>query len=263
MSICALFFVVFFSLHFAFPDSKYAFKAAGPGDIRSPCPGWNALANHGYINRDGRNIASKDFVNAVQQVFGLATSITQLAVNNAQNVAGVFGSNGVIASLDLLSRTHNVIEHDASLTRQDLALGDNVGVDPQLVKQLVSGFSVMRKGDLADKRTLRIRDSKRRNSNFTWKLLTQQPVAAGESAFLHLIFGRGNGTVPTSVLGDFLLNERLPQGWSKRPSEISFLEFTALTSYFLALEVVSMEDSGLTAAQIQDLAEVSVKRYYS
>lgn len=28
---------------------KYAWKAPGPGDIRGPCPGLNALANHGYF----------------------------------------------------------------------------------------------------------------------------------------------------------------------------------------------------------------------
>ena len=28
---------------------KYAWVAPGPGDIRGPCPGLNALANHGYF----------------------------------------------------------------------------------------------------------------------------------------------------------------------------------------------------------------------
>lgn len=28
---------------------KYAWKAPGPNDIRGPCPGLNALANHGYF----------------------------------------------------------------------------------------------------------------------------------------------------------------------------------------------------------------------
>lgn len=28
----------------------------GPGDVRSPCPGLNSLANHGFIPHDGKNM---------------------------------------------------------------------------------------------------------------------------------------------------------------------------------------------------------------
>lgn len=31
-------------------------KPAGPGDVRSPCPGLNALANHGFLNHNGKDI---------------------------------------------------------------------------------------------------------------------------------------------------------------------------------------------------------------
>jgi hypothetical protein len=30
-------------------------RAPVPGDLRSPCPALNALANHGFLPRDGRN----------------------------------------------------------------------------------------------------------------------------------------------------------------------------------------------------------------
>lgn len=32
---------------------QYAWVAPGPNDIRGPCPGLNALANHGYFPRSG------------------------------------------------------------------------------------------------------------------------------------------------------------------------------------------------------------------
>jgi hypothetical protein len=32
---------------------QYAFKAPGPTDQRGPCPGLNAMANHGYLPHDG------------------------------------------------------------------------------------------------------------------------------------------------------------------------------------------------------------------
>lgn len=31
----------------------HAYASPGPGDIRGPCPGLNAAANHGYLPRDG------------------------------------------------------------------------------------------------------------------------------------------------------------------------------------------------------------------
>jgi hypothetical protein len=31
----------------------HAFEAPGPNDLRGPCPGLNAMANHGYIPRNG------------------------------------------------------------------------------------------------------------------------------------------------------------------------------------------------------------------
>lgn len=37
--------------HFDYDD----WRAPGPGDLRSPCPALNALANHGLLPRDGRN----------------------------------------------------------------------------------------------------------------------------------------------------------------------------------------------------------------
>jgi hypothetical protein len=46
----------------------------------------------------------------------LSPSVTGLAVINAHIAAGVF-PNGVMPSLAVLNGTHNVIEHDASLTR--------------------------------------------------------------------------------------------------------------------------------------------------
>ncbi len=51
---------------------KFFFRAAGPGDARSPCPGLNALANHGYINRNGRNIKGEDIISAASAVYNIA-----------------------------------------------------------------------------------------------------------------------------------------------------------------------------------------------
>ena len=41
------------------------YAAPGPGDVRSPCPGLNTLANHGFIHRDGRNMTVPHLINGL------------------------------------------------------------------------------------------------------------------------------------------------------------------------------------------------------
>ena len=64
--------LVVLALATAFPSGKYAYQRPGPNDARSPCPGLNALANHGFINRDGRNIRGDDLINAALQAYNVA-----------------------------------------------------------------------------------------------------------------------------------------------------------------------------------------------
>lgn len=48
------------------------FRAPGRNDQRGPCPGLNAMANHGYIPRNG--VASiQQFREGTQKVFGMAS----------------------------------------------------------------------------------------------------------------------------------------------------------------------------------------------
>ena len=48
---------------------EYAWVAPGPGDIRGPCPGLNALANHGYFPHNGV-VSLVDGWTATEQVYG-------------------------------------------------------------------------------------------------------------------------------------------------------------------------------------------------
>lgn len=104
-------------------------------------------------------------------------------------------------------------------------------------------------------------DSKARNPNFTWNVLTQQPVTAAESAFLHLIFGT-DGNIPAAYLYEFLANERLPTalGWKTPAEQIDLLKFTPVTGYYLKKELIGF---GLEHSVAEELAETSVKRWVS
>ncbi|KAG7375960.1 hypothetical protein PHYPSEUDO_014779 [Phytophthora pseudosyringae] len=76
---------------------------------RSPCPGLNALANHGYLPRNGQNIVKGELKTAIMNVFNMANDT---ATTQVRPVPEVF-------SLDYLGQ-HILPEHDASLLRSDV-----------------------------------------------------------------------------------------------------------------------------------------------
>lgn len=105
------------------------------GDSRSACPLLNALANHGVLPRDGRNISFPAMKKAVQDSTNFAPSFSffvpwfAACFLNRSYWSGTFD----LAELSL----HNAIEHDGSLTRLDAALQpDQSKPDALLVEQL-------------------------------------------------------------------------------------------------------------------------------
>lgn len=55
----------------------HAWQAPGEGDQRGPCPGLNALANHGYIPRDGV-VSLLGAVGAMNDVYGISLELATL-----------------------------------------------------------------------------------------------------------------------------------------------------------------------------------------
>ncbi|KAJ7286841.1 Cloroperoxidase, partial [Mycena rebaudengoi] len=90
-------------------------------DVRSPCPGLNTLANHGYLPRNGKNISIPMILEAVIEGFNVGPD----AIIQAAKFGLLSGDDPITLNLDAL-RLHNLIEHDASLSRGDAALGDNL-----------------------------------------------------------------------------------------------------------------------------------------
>ncbi|KAM0714459.1 hypothetical protein Q7P37_010246 [Cladosporium fusiforme] len=136
---------------------KHAFKAPSSTDERGPCPGLNALANHGYINRNGVT-SLVDAVVGMHHVYNMGIDLALIlaimgvvwtgnpisldpsfsiggnstAVWNAlDNVQGVLGTPQGI------KHSHNFIEADASPTRDDQYLtGDSWTMNMTRFQQL-------------------------------------------------------------------------------------------------------------------------------
>lgn len=106
----------------------HEFRPPLPGDSRSPCPGLNALANHGWLHRSGKNIDLPAFQSAIAGAYKYEpTSMDgffELALNFNLSTTG----NQSTFNLFDLAR-HDEIEFDGSLSRNDIYFGDNVHFD--------------------------------------------------------------------------------------------------------------------------------------
>lgn len=116
----------------------------GPDDVRSPCPGLNSLANHGFLPHSGK---------------GLTIPILIKALNDGMNVgadfATVIGGAGLLSvpvnllatsfDLDNLDEHNFPIEHDASLSRADYyeTNGDNYSFNQTIFNTVLAFYEGM------------------------------------------------------------------------------------------------------------------------
>jgi len=185
-----------------------------PTDSRSPCPALNAMANHGIFPRDGRNIRFKEMSTKIHETFNFAESFCYFV---PWFFAGLVGRDYETGTLDLEDLAlHNAIEHDASMTRHDIAhVPDQSKPDVKLVEALLAMASGPNKEltvkDLSKYSTIRRCDAKASNPQFT--LATK-----------HKGFGSSNAATMIEVLGpqqdilrSFLIDEKIPAGWEPWP----------------------------------------------
>jgi hypothetical protein len=134
----------------------------------------NALANHSILPHDGKNITFRDLNTAVRQAFNFAPSFCFFVPTFA---ARFLGRSYWTDRFDLAELSkHNAIEHDASLTRQDVALVEDQGKpDLALVEQLLAeatgaGGKKLTKADLSRALARRRRDAKASNESYSESL---------------------------------------------------------------------------------------------
>ncbi|KZP13757.1 Cloroperoxidase [Athelia psychrophila] len=180
------------------------------GDSRSSCPGINAMANHGIIARDGRNISFVELTRTVQATYNFAPTFSFFLPNYAARFMHRSYSTGTFDLHEL--DKHNEIEHDASLMREDAYLEpDQSKIAPPLVEDLLARASgpsgELTAKDIADAMSQRIADCDAENPEFTTNVL-HRLFGAGNASMMMSLFG---GSVPD--LRALLLEERFLDGW--------------------------------------------------
>lgn len=98
---------------------------------RSPCPGINVLANHGYLPRSGKNIDLPTLQNAVADAYNYAPNTFDDIFAEVQSL--MLSTTGNISTFNLADvAKHGYMEFDGSLSRNDFYFGDNLHFDPKI-----------------------------------------------------------------------------------------------------------------------------------
>ncbi|KAF2501596.1 hypothetical protein BU16DRAFT_569583 [Lophium mytilinum] len=127
----------------------HKFVPPSGSDQRGPCPGLNAMANHGYMPHSGVGSIT-DFITGTQEAFGMGVDLaTFLAIYGAifdgdltkYSIGGPYPSllnlGGLLGSPQGLSGSHNKYEGDVSPTRGDLyQYGNDYLLQPSQFKAL-------------------------------------------------------------------------------------------------------------------------------
>jgi len=230
-------------------DTAHAYTPPGPNDIRGPCPGLNAAANHNFLSHDGiTNFV--ELVDAQQNLYNVNYDLAVLLAVLGIQADGDVATTKLSISCDATSRTallpllgrqpglsgHNKFESDTSLTRNDyfLANGDNYSFNGTLFGRMKSVADRVSGGKfdlnaLAAYRSQRYDESVQENANFFFGPLSL--LLFGAASFLYELFPSygPEGTPDLATMKSFFgavenngawshVPERIPDNWFNRRS---------------------------------------------
>ncbi|PPJ52713.1 hypothetical protein CBER1_10794 [Cercospora berteroae] len=208
-------------------------KPAGPNDLRGPCPMMNTLANHGLLPHDGRNLTREVFHAALSEGLNFESNLTDIMFDQA--LPANPQPNATWFDLGQLN-VHNVLEHDASLSRKDAYFGNNHIFD-QDVFDFTKKFwtaPVIDRYMLANSKIARQVQS--RSTNPTYKFTASaENFSIGELLAPVIAFGdRVNVTVDRDLVVYFFENERLPTelGWKRQSESVGLKDIIRLSGIF-------------------------------
>jgi hypothetical protein len=208
-----------------FPD----WQAPGEGDVRSPCPFINTLANHGLINRNGKDVDLYEMVNTLSITFDGAPPLFQFLADLAVSLNFTSTDEDGVVRMDIDQLfAHNKMEHDASFFRADHFFGEEESmlVDTGLLDSLLSvnpDSDVLTFDDLATFQYNRIIDSRMNNREVN--VNEGQGTSFSAQATLFLVLGQDPDLafVQKDRLDELIRFERLPEGFvngTVEPSDV-------------------------------------------
>ncbi|KAK0484949.1 Chloroperoxidase [Armillaria novae-zelandiae] len=204
------------------------------GDSRCSCPALNALANHGILPHDGRNIPLQELSRVVRAAYNFSPSFCYFVpltcarmLDKNYHKASIYPTLIYTTPLNTMRRS------------RDRYHEPNQGT-PYIpyIKELLASSS----GRASDGSTLLTPDDLAR---FSAKRRTEAASANPEFslAFKHKIVGSSNSSTMLTIMGgrvqdleSFLIEERIPDGWESRILSKKGLTFLAFNQTVLKVE---------------------------
>lgn len=147
----------------------------------------NTLANHGYLPHDGRNLTETNVVNGLKNGLNFDPSLGQIMFSQALIVNSE--PNATYFTLDMLNQ-HNVLEHDASMSRSDAYFGNNHVFNESIFDTTIKYWidETLDANQLAMGKVFRQVESKAFNPNYTFTETTDA-FSLGEVSAPIVAFG--------------------------------------------------------------------------
>ncbi|KAK9245497.1 Chloroperoxidase [Lipomyces tetrasporus] len=204
------------------PEPKgHEYQPARPSDSRSPCPGLNARANHGWLERSGKNIDRADVDYAAVGAFNYAHGTFDGAVKMVWDYnLSTTGNSSTFNLVDL--KKHDAIEFDGSLSRNDFYFGDDLHFDPAIWHTVATRIGLYDIGhsekgkyvtvEVAAKATAaRVADAKRVNPTFNASAAEMMGSPGTTALYLTTLRDNAADAAPKSWIRAFFgLYESLP-----------------------------------------------------
>ncbi|KAF9877182.1 chloroperoxidase-like protein [Colletotrichum karsti] len=192
-------------------DPKFPYQVPDLKANRSPCPVLNALANHGYLPRDGMNINMEQLKFAFTKALNIDEKVTVKLAEPTFPISTT-GNASTVNLKDM--EKHNVIEHDGSLSRADVAVTGNAN---KFDARVWNGVKAHFTGPTIDTKTMalarrdRVKVAMMTNPEFN--LTTAQlKLSFAESAFMLGVLAGDfkNPQAPTVYMNVMFEQERFP-----------------------------------------------------
>ncbi|KAJ6593326.1 Cloroperoxidase, partial [Mycena capillaripes] len=205
-----------------------------PTDLRGPCPALNALANHGYLPRNGANITIRNVLQTSLDVYNIDPAL----LIGVAKLGLLTSSEPDSFTLDDI-KLHGTIEFDASLSRADFATGDNTHFNETIFSTLANSnpgvdyYNVTSAGQVMMQRLAdsEASDLQRTNPNIT---NTDKEIQFRSFTFALTLAVFGNvttGVTSKNFVQTWFREERIPfaEGWQRPECTLDPTSVTTLT----------------------------------
>jgi len=210
-------------------SDNHTWHPAGPHDSRSPCPGLNALANHGWLPHSGKDINLPAIQTATDAVYNFASDV--LISIFQQVVAFNLSTTGNASTFNLEDlKKHDAIEFDGSLSRNDFYFGDDLHFDLNIWSSTAERLGLYNYKDsaglyvtietAAKARAARVKDAEMVNPTFNASETEINGSPGTTALYLTALWDYAVNATYKDWVKVFFEEERLPylEGY-KRPSQ--------------------------------------------